>query len=685
MSNKKSSVIGRAKLTNQTHKNAFDLSHRNLFSTSVGVLMPVNVTETLPGEKFSVSNSHFTRAQTLLSNSYGRFIETVQTFYVPFSSIYREYAMRVLPTTQKNISDYNENRISSGISSVPRVLNTKLPSISQNQIVRVLLWYSFFEYSVVRALASAVTGSLTIPPIVNCGLPRSVSVARHLMSLGYGDYRFCIDPSNRVSEIKNYDGNTIPLNIVFNTQLYGKITATNYNVMDINYLKNEGLNLLNSASYLLSPMRLLAYHKVYNDFYRNDVWQAYSAKTCNIDYLCGESVPTVEIPSSSLYASNESFINALIQTSSNPYTSLSQLEDDYLKLFDSTKFNAQIFFEGLNLLDERPLNLPLDAVNGVLPSPQYGSAAKVTLNRVKLDGDTKYQQNAFLARIADSEVSSNQQLDGRLGISSNNATPSNIAPAHMDFDVKDLRIAESLQKFKEISAANENYFVNQITAHFGADYVKDPFVTKFLGGNSTVIQVDTQVNQNLGDDNNAVLGGIASATGEYHCNGVSDDYGIVITLHGIYPIIDYPNIGICSQVQCVDGSDIPLPEFDNNGFEGRRLINVLGQNTALYDGKTTPTSVYGYTSRFFDYKTAMDVANGSFLFGLKDKLMGYNNLEDNSIDLIQRTLYSSPRIADSFFANQNHSSVDDDQFYTNMNCGFSIIRPFSVHSLPYAN
>lgn len=685
MSNKKSSVIGRAKLANQTHKNAFDLSHRNLFSTSVGVLMPVNVTETLPGEKFSVSNSHFTRAQTLISNSYGRFIESVQTFYVPFSSIFREYAMRVLPTTQKNISDYNENRISSGISSVPRVLNTRLPAISQNQIVRVLLWYSFFEFSVARALASSVTGSLSIPPIVNSGLPRSISVARHLMSLGYGDYRAFIDPTNRVSEVANYEGNNIPLNITFNTELYGKIQANNFNVMDINYLRNQGIYLLRSASYMLSPMRLLAYHKVYNDFYRNDVWQAYSSRTCNIDYLCGETVPTIEIPSAAKYASNDAFLNALVTTAVTKYTSLAQLQADFLKLFDKTIFNPQIFFEGINILDERPLNLPLDAVNGVLPSPQYGSAAKVTLSTVKLDGDTTYEKNGFLARIADSGSTSYQYLDGHLGVSSNNDSPSSIAPAHMDFDVKDMRIAESLQKFKEISAANENYFVNQITAHFGADYVKDPFVTKFLGGNSSVIQVDTQVNQNLGDDNNAVLGGIASATGEYHCNGVSDDYGIVITLHGIYPIIDYPNIGICSQVQCVDGSDVPLPEFDNNGFEGRRLINVLGQNSALYDAKTKPQSVYGYTSRFFDYKTAMDVANGSFLFGLKDKLMGYNNLEDNTIDIIQRTLYASPRVADSFFANQNHTSVDDDQFYTNMNCGFSIIRPFSVHSLPYAN
>ena len=63
MSNKKSAVIGRANLGNKPNYNAFDLSHRNLFTTSTGVLRPVQYAELLPGEKFSVSESHFTRAQ----------------------------------------------------------------------------------------------------------------------------------------------------------------------------------------------------------------------------------------------------------------------------------------------------------------------------------------------------------------------------------------------------------------------------------------------------------------------------------------------------------------------------------------------------------------------------------------------------------------------------------------------
>jgi hypothetical protein len=65
--------------------------------------------------------------------------------------------------------------------------------------------------------------------------------------------------------------------------------------------------------------------------------------------------------------------------------------------------------------------------------------------------------------------------------------------------------------------------------------------------------------------------------------------------------------------------------------------------------------------------------------------MSLNTLDDKYMPIIKRTLLASPRLCDNIFANQHHSTIDDDQFYTNMICGLSVIRPFSVHSLPFAN
>lgn len=663
MSNKKSAVIGRAKLGNKPNYNAFDLSHRNCFTTSCGVLMPVQYAEVLPGEKFSVSESHFTRAQNLITNSYGRFIESVQSYFIPYSSIFREYSMRVLDTAQKTMSGYNENRISNGLTLDPSTLSTQLPRLALSDIFRFCLVLD----AIVCCIHYSPSVHLSECPylvVTNSGLLRSTSIARHMMSLGYGDWTPFFKDSEFALPMVPFDTNYIsPDYGSFPNETYYHVDFSDFSKLKETYL---------SYKYLVSPMRLFAYHKIYNDFYRNDVWQPYSSTTCNLDYLTGSNL-TVSIHWNSSASTDDGFFDGLKHVINGaPYSSVEAIAaaiNQYL--IDPT--NGDLLLKNISFFDERPLNLPLDAINGVLPSPQYGNAAMVSINSAHTVVNP--QDETFVAvRSSD---------NGLYGLTFDGLNLGNLS---LPFSVKDMRVAQSLQKYKEIAASRENYFVDQIGAHFGVEYTKDPFVTKFLGGSSNVIQVDTQVNTNLAGDNNAVLGGIASAQGQFTCNGVADDYGLVLTLHGIYPIVDYPNIALDSQVLSVDGTDIPLPEFDNNGFEGHRCINSIGNLNARYVKELeTPTSVYGYCSRYFDYKVSKDVANGAFLTSLKDKLMSLNTLDDIYLPIIKRTLLASPRLCDNIFANQHHSTIDDDQFYTNMNCGFSVIRPFSIHSLPFAN
>ena len=662
MSNKKSAVIGRAKLGNKPNYNAFDLSHRNCFTTSCGVLMPVQYAEVLPGEKFSVSESHFTRAQNLITNSYGRFIESVQSYFIPYSSIFREYSMRVLDTAQATMSGYNENRISNGLSLDPLTLSTQLPRLALSDIFRFCLVLD----AIVQCIHFSNNIHLSECPylvVTNSGLLRSTSIARHMMSLGYGDWT----PFFKDSE---FALPMVPFETTYISPEYGSFPYEIYYHIDFSDM-SKIKETYQSYKYLVSPMRLFAYHKIYNDFYRNDVWQPYSSSTCNLDYLTGSNL-TVTIPWNASASTDDGFFEGLQHVINGaPYSSVEAIAaaiNQYL----INPTNGDLLLNNISFFDERPLNLPLDAINGVLPSPQYGNAAMVSINSA----------HTVVGAQDDTYVAVRPSDNGLYGLTSDGVNLGNLS---LPFSVKDMRVAQSLQKYKEIAASRQNYFVDQIGAHFGVEYTKDPFVTKFLGGSSNVIQVDTQVNTNLAGDN-AILGGIASAQGQFTCNGVADDYGLVLTLHGIYPIVDYPNIALDSQVLSVDGSDIPIPEFDNNGFEGHRCINSIGNLNARYVKELeTPTSVYGYCSRYFDYKVSKDVANGAFLTSLKDKLMSLNTLDDIYMPIIKRTLLASPRLCDNIFANRHHSTIDDDQFYTNMNCGLSVIRPFSIHSLPFAN
>lgn len=688
MSNQKSQVIGKARINNNVHLNAFDLSNRVIFGSSVGQLSPIDCVETLPNEKYSINKQWFTRAQTLVSNSYGRFVENVQTFFVPFSSILRSYPMRALPTTQKNAAGFDETRFAYQRGSSSHPLDTSLPYVCLRDLIFVIIAYSVYEhaahrYAVEKASALPLDNfvEFSMRPTSLSGLLRSVSVTRLLSYLGIP---------------LGLDDNTTPLNSKLFSQ-YVKESSHPETSVTISY-KNEfsGIqrfmmwsmtadNIVKIAGawssmedIALSPMRLLAYHKIYNDFYRNDTWQPYNAQTCNVDYMDVIHDMRLRFP---LHPSQGHFTPVSVQDFLQKWTfkpssnqTWAQFEQDYFNtFFDFTEISKESWCSDVNVLDERVCNLPLDSVNGVLPTPQYGDAAVANVSH---NGDfSRYNKNdvhRLNLHIDDPSVDGK----GTLSFDDNNSVSSSVS-------VKDLRVAESLQKFKEISLSHDDYFIQQIKAHFGIEPTFDPFKTYLVGGQSTTIQVDTQVNQNLSDGNNAVLGGIASAQGSYSCNYLSRDYGILMTIHSIYPILDYTNRGVEQQVLTVDGVDIPVPEFDNNGFEARRNLNAAGLCPHYYSD--SPKDVYGYAPRYFDYKIRRDIVLGDLAYTQKDKVLASTNLNDRYVDVIKRCMFVTPYLCDYVFANNQHLLLSDEMFYTNMNDGIGATRPFSVHSLPYAN
>ena len=77
------------------------------------------------------------------------------------------------------------------------------------------------------------------------------------------------------------------------------------------------VRIFNSPNLSIFP--LLAYHKIFNDYYRNEKWQPFEPWTCNIDYL---------LPTDNMNA--KSFINA--STFDTLITSILDLENCNLPL-----------------------------------------------------------------------------------------------------------------------------------------------------------------------------------------------------------------------------------------------------------------------------------------------------------------------------------------------------------------
>ena len=86
-----SSIMSSFKLQNQPHRNGFDLSNRHAFSAKIGELLPVQVRECLPGDKFKINLSHFSRTQPLTSPAYVRIREYYDFCFVPYRLLWRYY------------------------------------------------------------------------------------------------------------------------------------------------------------------------------------------------------------------------------------------------------------------------------------------------------------------------------------------------------------------------------------------------------------------------------------------------------------------------------------------------------------------------------------------------------------------------------------------------------------------
>lgn len=481
---------------------------------------------------------------------------------------------------------------------------------------------------------------------LNNGELRSAASAKLLQLLGYGNF-----PEQNMKEFKPLKSD-IPVNTSLN----------------------------------LSVFRLLAYHKICNDHYTYRQWQPYDASLCNIDYLVPSRTGTLNLGSS-----------------------LTGLTSDTKKL------------KKLNLLDLRFSNLPLDYFNGVLPTSQFGSESVVNLNlgnatgSAAISGKTSsdYQRwssytttNPFVPNkpVHTDDTDKNLSIDLNAIVHDHTFSGSAAINTSLsgDLSILALRQATALQKYKEIQLANDADFVSQIEAHFGVKPKYDSDVSIFIGGSSSMIDINPQVNANLADwtPSNA-LKAAPVGNGSAKMKFTADTYGVVMGIYRCTPVLDYAHVGVDRSLLKTDASDFVIPELDSIGMQQ----NIQGEVVmpTYYDdeysfGNITDTYArlsYGYAPRYAELKTSFDRYNGAFCFGLKSWVTGLN------VDELKKLLYSPdsqehilaatelfncrPDLVSSIFANTETLITDDDNLYVGLVNMAYVVRNLSRYGLPYSN
>lgn len=79
-------------------RNAFDLSHNDVFSCAPGMLLPISTTEVLPNEHYEINPQIFLRTMPLNSAAFVRMRQHIEFFFVPMRVLCRQFSQFVVGT-----------------------------------------------------------------------------------------------------------------------------------------------------------------------------------------------------------------------------------------------------------------------------------------------------------------------------------------------------------------------------------------------------------------------------------------------------------------------------------------------------------------------------------------------------------------------------------------------------------
>lgn len=570
--------LDRAKIP--THRSSFDLSSKKLFTAKVGEILPCYWQIAIPGTKYRISSDWFTRTVPVNTAAYTRIKEYYDFYAVPLRLI-----SRALPQAFTQMTDYMT-------SAASNTSNTE-------QLTSV-------PYAPLGNISGEIHNRVASSTLDDAGFGFGYGSCKLLDMLGYGSF---IGTSNaKKSEItKQYLGlDTTSLADPQNPLVYG--TSVNLNLLPV-----------------------LAYQKIYFDFFSNSQWEKHLAYAYNVDYWDGKG--SVELSS------------------------------DMIRL--------------------RYADYPKDYFLGVLPASQYGSVA--VLPSVRSTAASNYV-------VAPSSSGATSVLVNPTGtsVALNTTGKGSNYPLSVNSDLSALsiRATEYLQRWKEVVQFSSKDYSDQMAAQFG---IKAPEYmgnhAHYIGGWSNVININEVLNTNLTADNSqAVIAGkgVGSQSGRtitYNCGA---EHQVIMCVYHAVPLVDWSLKGHNPQLLCTSITDFPQPAFDQLGMQPVPAL-------ALNNSPSSTTGNIGYNLRYWQWKSAVDTVHGAFrpnaayhswvapLQGSQVQVAAQSSLSYQSFKIRPQQLNS---IFEPQVSTRNYS-VAYDQLLCNVNFQVYAVQNLDRNGLPY--
>lgn len=139
------SIFGNKRPQPHLQRNAFDLSHSDIFSIAPGMLLPIHVQEVNPNEHFEFNPNVYVRTMPLNTAAFVRAKQHVEFFFVPMRTLCRQWQQFIVGTDYKissisALNNYTSLGVSMDLSSVSKGLAAHVSSVSQFKNIFGLPW-----------------------------------------------------------------------------------------------------------------------------------------------------------------------------------------------------------------------------------------------------------------------------------------------------------------------------------------------------------------------------------------------------------------------------------------------------------------------------------------------------------------------------------------------------------------
>lgn len=567
--------LDRAKVA--VHRSSFDLSSKKLFTAKVGEILPCFWQIAIPGNKYRISSDWFTRTVPVNTAAYTRIKEYYDFYAVPLRLI-----SRALPQAFTQMTNYMTSAASNTANSE---MLTSVPNTTLNLLSLSL---------------QTVNGNDVLD---DAGLPYVYGASKILDMLGYGSF---LAASNTAKAV---------------------ITKAYLGKDEVGDADNP---LVYSVSQTVNLLPLLAYQKIYYDFFSDSQWEKHLAYSYNVDYWDGKS-----------------------QLNLAP-----------------------------EMLQLRYANYPKDYFMGMLPSSQYGSVA------ILPSIFPSYKSNDLVAYNA----SGNQGIFNLPAKLSSPATgPLDIARSvalNSDLSALSIRATEYLQRWKEVVQFSSKDYSDQMAAQFG---IKAPEYmgnhAHYIGGWTNVININEVLNTNLeADGSQAVIAGkgVGSASGHTLTYDCGAEHQVIMCVYHAVPMVDWSLTGQNPQLTVTAITDFPQPAFDQLGMQVVPALNLQNNPSRSVSG------ALGYNLRYWQWKSNIDTVHAAFRSGMAYQswsapIDGWDVLTSKGSWSYQ-SMKVRPQQLNSIFEPQvsgTNCSVAFDQLLCNVNFQVYAVQNLDRNGLPY--